>query len=160
MVFNLPFLFVLGGLLWLGATVLFGISWVYLWLGLPLGILLALGLSVSTRLYPVVVRKWQFILSLAGILTFGLCLISDDYRFFWWIFIGLTGVMVYAIQKYHSISDDEDHGWMLILPEHRGDYQPVINPTRDGLDVRWFQFGLVSLLGLGLLVSAIGFIWG
>ena len=160
MVFNLPFLFVLGGLLWLGATVLFGISWVYLWLGLPLGILLALGLSVSTRLYPVVVRKWQFILSFAGILTFGLCLISDDYRFFWWIFIGLTGVMVYAIQKYHSISDDEDHGWMLILPEHRGDYQPVINPTRDGLDVRWFQFGLVSLLGLGLIVSAIGFIWG
>ena len=160
MVFNLPFLFVLGGLLWVGATVLFGISWAYLWLGLPLGILLALGLSVSTRLYPVVVRKWQFILSLAGILTFGLCLISDDYRFFWWLFIGLTGAGVYAIQKFYSISDDEDHGWMLILPEHRGDYQPVVNPTRDGLDVRWFQFGLVSLLGLGLIVSAIGFIWG
>ena len=49
---------------------------------------------------------------------------------------------------------------MLILPEHRGDYQPVINPTRDGLDVRWFQFGLVSLLGLGLLVSAIGLFGG
>ena len=59
-----------------------------------------------------------------------------------------------------SSATGEDHGWMLILPEHRGDYQPVINPTRDGLDVRWFQFGLVSLLGLGLLVSAIGFIWG
>jgi len=160
MVFNLPFLFVLGGLLWVGATVLFGISWAYLWLGLPLGILMALGLSVSTRLYPLVVRKWQLIFSIAGITTFGLNLISDDNGIFWWIFIGLTGATVYAIQKTQSISADEDHGWMLILPEHRGDYQPVINPTRDGLDVRWFQFGLVSLLGLGLLVSAIGFIWG
>ena len=80
--------------------------------------------------------------------------------FFWLGFIGLAGLMALGTRKTKSTTVDEDHGWMLILPEHRGDYQPVINPTRDGLDVRWFQFGLVSLLGLGLLVSAIGFIWG
>ena len=74
------------------------------------------------------------------------------------IWVGVLGV--YLQVRSESTAIGEDHGWMLILPEHRGDYQPVINPTRDGLDVRWFQFGLVSLLGLGLLVSAIGFIWG
>ena len=83
-----------------------------------------------------------------------------DNNLFWLLFIFLTVGAAHAEQTTQFTSTDEDHGWMLILPEHRGDYQPVINPTRDGLDVRWFQFGLVSLLGLGLLVSAIGFIWG
>ena len=158
MVFNLPFLFVLGGLLCLGATLMFGIAWEFLWLGLPLGILTALGLSVSNRLFPRVVRNWHFIFG-TGMIGFWLVFFTDN-NLFWLLFIFLTVGAAHAEQTTQFTSTDEDHGWMLILPEHRGDYQPVINPTRDGLDVRWFQFGLVSLLGLGLLVSAIGFIWG
>ncbi len=158
MVFNLPFLFVLGGLLCLGATLMFGIAWKFLWLGLPLGILTALGLSVSNRLFPRVVRKWHIIFG-GGMCGFWLVFFSDN-NLYWLVFIFMTGMMANAEQTAEFASTGEDHGWMLILPEHRGDYQPVINPTRDGLDVRWFQFGLVSLLGLGLLVSAIGFIWG
>ena len=158
MVFNLPFLFVLGGLLCLGATLMFGIAWKFLWLGLPLGILTALGLSVSNRLFPRVVRKWHIIYG-AGIIAFWLVFVTDD-NLYWLVFLLLTGMAAHAEQTAQFTSAGEDHGWMLVLPEHRGDYQPVINPTRDGLDVRWFQFGLVSLLGLGLLVSAIGFIWG
>ena len=158
MVFNLPFLFVLGGLLCLGATLMFGIAWKFLWLGLPLGILTALGLSVSNRLFPRVVRNWHFIFG-TGMIGFWLVFFTDN-NLFWLLFIFLTVGAAHAEQTAQFTSAGEDHGWMLILPEHRGDYQPVINPTRDGLDVRWFQFGLVSLLGLGLLVSAIGFIWG
>jgi len=158
MVFNLPFLFVLGGLLCLGATLMFGIAWEFLWLGLPLGILTALGLSVSNRLFPRVVRNWHFIFG-TGMIGFWLVFFTDN-NLFWLSFIFLTVGAAHAEQTTQFTSTDEDHGWMLILPEHRGDYQPVINPTRDGLDVRWFQFGLVSLLGLGLLVSVIGFIWG
>ena len=90
---------------------------------------------------------------------FWLVFFSDN-NLYWLVFIFMTGMMANAEQTAEFASTGEDHGWMLILPEHRGDYQPVINPTRDGLDVRWFQFALVSLLGLGLLISAIGFIWG
>jgi hypothetical protein len=160
MVFNLPFLFVSGGMLCVLATIMFGISWKFLWLGLPLGTIIALGLSHIARIFAAEVRKWHIILRAAGIFMLGYYLLPDKRYIIAWslIFMGVVGV--YFEERSKSTATGEDHGWMLILPEHRGDYQPVINPTRDGLDVRWFQFGLVSLLGLGLLVSAIGFIWG
>ena len=157
MVFNLPFLFVSGGMLCVLATIMFGISWKFLWLGLPLGTIIALGLSHIARIFAAEVRKWHIILRGAGIFMLGYYLLPDKNYIIMWSIIFMGVAIEYASK---SSATGEDHGWMLILPEHRGDYQPVINPTRDGLDVRWFQFGLVSLLGLGLLVSAIGFIWG
>ena len=160
MVFNLPFLFVSGGLLCVLATIMFGISWKFLWLGLPLGIIIALGLSHSARIFAAEVRKRHIFLRGAGIFMLGYYLLPDKNYIIMWSIIFFGVAIEYASKTSKSSAADEDHGWMLILPEHRGDYQPVINPTRDGLDVRWFQFGLVSLLGLGLLVSAIGFIWG
>ena len=160
MVFNLPFLFVSGGLLCVLATIMFGISWKFLWLGLPLGIIIALGLSHSARIFAAEVRKWHIFLRGAGIFMLGYYLLPDKNYIIMWSIIFFGVAIEYASKTSKSSAADEDHGWMLILPEHRGDYQPVINPTRDGLDVRWLQFGLVSLLGLGLLVSAIGFIWG
>ena len=160
MVFNLPFLFVSGGLVCVLATVMFGISWKFLWLGLPLGIIITLGLSHSARIFAAEVRKWHIILRGAGIFMLGHYIFTDIRLSILWTIIFICAVVDYFSKRSKSTATGEDHGWMLILPEHRGDYQPVINPTRDGLDVRWFQFGLVSLLGLGLLVSAIGFIWG
>ena len=160
MVFNLPFLFVLGGLVCVLATVMFGISWKFLWLGLPLGIVIALGLSHIARIFAAEVRIWHIHLRAAGIFMLGCYLLPQVEYILAWTLIWVGVVGVYFQVRSESIAIGEDHGWMLILPEHRGDYQPVINPTRDGLDVRWFQFGLVSLLGLGMLVSAIGFIWG
>ena len=159
MVFNMPFLFVLGGLLWAGAIVLFGISWKFLWLGLPLGILLALGLSIGTRIFPRMVRYWQNILCMPAIAAFVLDWLVWD-GFFWLGFIGLAGLMALGARKTKSTTVDEDHGWMLILPEHRGDYQPIINPNRNGLDVRWFQLGTVCLVILALVISAGSFVWG
>ena len=160
MVFNLPFLFVSGGMLCVLATIMFGISWKFLWLGLPLGIIIALGLSHIARIFAAEVRIWHIYLRAAGIFMLGCYLLPQLEHIITWILIWLGGVGLVLQVRSESTATGEDHGWMLILPEHRGDYQPVINPTRDGLDVRWFQFGLVSLLGLGLLVSAIGFIWG
>lgn len=160
MVFNLPFLFVSGGMLCVLATIMFGISWKFLWLGLPLGIIIALGLSHIARIFAAEVRVWHIYLRAAGIFMLGCYLLPQLEHIITWILIWLGGVGLVLQVRSESTATGEDHGWMLILPEHRGDYQPVINPTRDGLDVRWFQFGLVSLLGLGLLVSAIGFIWG
>ena len=159
MVFNMPFLFVLGGLLWAGAIVLFGISWKFLWLGLPLGILLALGLSIGTRIFPRMVRYWQNILCMPAIAAFVLDWLVWD-GFFWLGFIGLAGLMALGARKTKSTTVDEDHGWMLILPEHRGDYQPIINPNRNGLDVRWFQLGTVCSVILALVISAGSFVWG
>ena len=159
MVFNMPFLFVLGGLLWAGAIVLFGISWKFLWLGLPLGIFLALGLSIGTRIFPRMVRYWQNILCMPAIAAFVLDWLVWD-GFFWLGFIGLAGLMALGARKTKSTTVDEDHGWMLILPEHRGDYQPIINPNRNGLDVRWFQLGTVCLVILALVISAGSFVWG
>jgi len=160
MVFNLPFLFVSGGMLCVLATIMFGISWKFLWMGLPLGIIIALGLSHIARIFAAEVRIWHIYLRAAGIFMLGCYLLPQLENIIAWILIWVGVVRVYFQVRSESTATGEDHGWMLILPEHRGDYQPVINPTRDGLDVRWFQFGLVSLLGLGLLVSAIGFIWG
>ena len=160
MVFNLPFLFVSGGMLCVLATIMFGISWKFLWLGLPLGTIIALGLSHIARIFAAEVRKWHIFLRGAGIFMLGYYLLPDKNYIIIWSIIFFGVAIEYASKTSKSTATGEDHGWMLILPEHRGDYQPVINPTRDGLDVRWFQFGLVSLLGLGLLVSAIGFIWG
>ena len=160
MVFNLPFLFVSGGMLCVLATIMFGISWKFLWLGLPLGIIIALGLSHIARIFAAEVRVWHIYLRAAGIFMLGCYLLPQLEHIITWILIWLGGVGLVLQVRSESTATGEDHGCMLILPEHRGDYQPVINPTRDGLDVRWFQFGLVSLLGLGLLVSAIGFIWG
>ena len=160
MVFNLPFLFVSGGMLCVLATIMFGISWKFLWLGLPLGIIIALGFSHIARIFAAEVRIWHIYLRAAGIFMLGCYLLPQLEHIITWIltWVGFGGL--YLQRRSESTAIGEDYGWMLILPEHRGDYQPVINPTRDGLDVRWLQFGLVSLLGLGMLVSAIGFIWG
>lgn len=162
MVFNLPFLFVSGGMLCVLATVIFdfGLLWKFLWLGLPLGIIIALGLSHIARVFAAEVRIWHIYLRAAGIFMLGCYLLPQEEDILAWTLIWVGVLGVYLQRRSESTAIGEDHGWMLILPEHRGDYQPVINPTRDGLDVRWLQFGLVSLLGLGLLVSAIGFIWG
>ena len=157
--FNLPLLFVLSAALWAGVMLLTGGSWKHLWWGMPIGFLMALGLCMGARAFPRIIRYWQNILGIPAIAAFVLDWLVWP-GFFWWGFVGLAAMMAFGTRKTRSTTGEEDQGWMLVLPEHRGDYQPVIHPTRDGLEVRWFQFCAVCLVILALSISAGGYVWG
>jgi hypothetical protein len=155
--FNLPLLIVLGCLLAL-LPVVFGAPARWLWLYFPLGIAVAIALSALVKRHPRLLRRWRELVFFPALVAMALGLFFGSDSFFI-IFLLVLGMMVVGVSSTNSQKTEESVEGILILPEKRGDYRPVINPDRSGVQIRWASLLGIVLVVLMLLSSSGFFVW-
>jgi len=64
-----------------------------------------------------------------------------------------------GLSSTNSKKTEESVEGILILPEKRGDYRPVIKPDRNGVQIRWASLLGIVLVVLMLLSSSGLFVW-
>ena len=155
--FNLPLLIVLGCLLAL-LPVVFGAPARWLWLYFPLGIAVAIALSALVKRHPRLLRRWRELVFFPALVAMALGLFFGSDSFFI-IFLLVLGMMVVGVSSTNSKKTEESVEGILVLPEKRGDYRPVINPDRSGVQIRWASLLGIVLVVLMLLSSSGFFVW-
>lgn len=158
--FNLPLLIVLGCLLAL-MPVVFGASIKWLWFYFPLGVVVAIALCALVKRHPRLLRRWRelvFFPALAA-MALGLFFGFGSGSFFiifllvMWMMAG--GVIMADSKKTKEVMGDG----ILVLPEKRNDYRPVIHPDKNGVQIRWGSLVSVTLVVVLLLISSGSFLW-
>ena len=155
--FNLPFLIVSGCLLAL-LPVVFGTSAKWLWFYFPLGVAVAIALSALVKRHPRLLRRWRELCSYPALVAFTLDMLVWNDSFFI-VFPLVMGMIVVGVSFSDSSKTEEAVKGMLILPEKRGDYRPVINPDRNGVQIRWGSLAGVVTVVILLLISSGFFVW-
>ena len=155
--FNLPLLIVLGCLLAL-VPVVFGAPARWLWLYFPLGIAVAIALSALVKRHPRLLRRWRELVFFPALVAMALGLFFGSDSFFI-IFLLVLGMMVVGVSSTNSQKTEEAVKGMLILPEKRGDYSPVIHPDRNEVQIRWGSLIGVSSVVIMLLISSGSYLW-
>ena len=155
--FNLPFLIVSGCLFAL-LPVVFGVSAKWLWLYFPMGVAAAIAISALVKRHPRLLRRWRALAFYPSLVAMSLGLFFGSDSFFI-IFLLVVGMMIVGLSSTNSKETEESVEGILVLPEKRGDYRPVINPDRSEVQIRWGSLMSVSLVVIILLVSSGLFVW-
>ena len=154
--YNLPLLTAATLLAAVCVMILWQVHWLQLWWIAPLT---GLGVTVALaalRSIPRLLRHWVEILFFPSIVAF----ICDWFVWpgdFWPVLGVLAGL--FALGNCLTENRKTVSGWLLIIPPSRREYQPVLNPTKSGLQVRWGSLLLVVSAILLLLVSAARWAW-
>ncbi len=155
--FNLPLLIVLGCLLAL-VPVVFGASMKWLWFYFPLGVVAAIALCALVKRHPRLLRHWRELVLFPALVAMFLGFVFDSDSFFI-IFLLVMGMMAVGVSMADSKKTEESVKGILVLPEKRNDYLPVIHPDKNGVQIRWGSLVSVSLVVITLLISSGSFLW-
>ena len=155
--FNLPLLMVFAALLAVGGVLLAGTTWLHLWWLTPIAFIVATMLVAASRHLPRLITIWWWIVVVPAVVA-ALCdwMIWDET--FWMIFWVLVGAGIVLEQLNNTDGEWSSH-CLLVLPESKGDYRPVIQPDRSGVQVRWASLLGIMLVLLVLLISSGFFVW-
>ena len=153
----MPLLMVFAALLAVGGILLAGTTWLHLWWLTPIAFIVATMLVGTLRHLPRLIMIWWWIVVVSAVVA-ALCdwMIWDET--FWMIFWVLVGAGIVLEQLNNTDGEWSSH-CLLVLPESKGDYRPVIQPDRSGVQVRWASLLGIVLVLLVLLISSGFFVW-
>ncbi len=158
--FNLPLLTAITLLATGGVMLLGQFHWLQLWWITPLiglGITLALA---ALQTVPRLLRHWMEILFFPAIVAL-ICdwLVwpnSPNHPF--WIVLGILSGL-FALGICLTEGKKTESGWLLFIPPSRSQFQPVLNPDKSGLQVRWGSLLIIVAATLLLVASAAKWAW-
>jgi len=135
---------------------LWQIHWLHLWWIAPLT---GLGVTVALaalRSLPRLLRHWVEILFFPSVVA----IIFD--LFVWrgnfWLVLGVLAGL-FALGNCLTENRKTVSGWLLITPPSRRKFQPVLNPEKSGLQVRWGSLLIIVAATLLLVASAATWAW-
>ena len=135
---------------------LWQIHWLNLWWIAPLT---GLGVTVALaalRSIPRLLRHWVEILFFPSVVA----IICDWFVWlgsFWPVLVVLASL--FALGNCLTENRKTVSGWLLIIPPSRREYQPVLNPDKSGLQVRWGSLLIIVAATLLLVASAATWAW-
>ena len=135
---------------------LWQIHWLHLWWVAPLT---GLGVTVALaalRSLPRLLRHWVEILFFPSVVA----IICDLFVWrgnFWPVLAILAGL--FALGNCLTENRKTVSGWLLVSPPSRRKFQPVLNPEKSGLQVRWGSLLIIVAAALLILGTAAKWAW-
>jgi len=164
LIYNLPLLMLLAGVLAIMVALMTGINWLHLWWVTPLMLLATAILVGVMKFIPGLLMNWWWWVVISAVIA-GLCDIGlHSYAGAFWIvftlvFTGLGYSEKYASKK-NAYQEWQSNSLLVFrFPKKKEDYRPVINPDRSGVQIRWTSLLGIVLVVLMLLSSSGFFVW-
>ncbi len=154
--YNVPLLTAATLLAAAGVMHLWQIHWLHLWWIAPLT---GLGVTVALaalRSLPRLLRHWVEILFFPAVVA----IICDVFVWrgnFWLVLGALAGL--FALGNCLTENRKTVSGWLLITPSSRRKFQPVLNPEKSGLQVRWGSLIIILAAAFLLIGTAAKWAW-
>ena len=139
--------------------VAFQFHWVHLWWMGPAAALGVVIVLAVLRGFPRLLRHWVRILFFPAMVA----MVCDWFVWaeiewtFWAVLAVLSGL--FAFGTCQPDAHKEESGWLLLTPSNRRDFQPVLNHTKTGLEVRWGSLLLIAASILLLLAAVVKWTW-
>ncbi len=133
--------------------------WVHLWWIGPLAGLGVLAVLTVIKGYPRLLRHWVKSLFFPAMVAV-VCdwFVWPDYDWAFWAVLAVLYGM-YAFGECSVENQKEESGWLLLAPPNQRDFQPVLNHTKTGLQVRWGSLLLIAVTTIILLAAAAKWTW-
>ena len=161
LMFNLPLIFVLSGVGVVLASLMFGVNWLHLWWMIPISFALALLLVAVAKSAPeLMVQGLGFLMGAA--LLGGLVDLFWDLEGAFWLAFGTVSFLLIlgmASRPFPTIDGKVNTMWILNPPDKKDEYRKVIQPDRNGVQIRWGSLVGVVTVMIMLLISSGIFIW-
>ena len=161
LMFNLPLLFMFSGVGAVLVALMFGVNWLYLWWMIPISFTLALLLVAVVKSAPeLMVQGFGFLVGAA--LLGGLVDLALDFEGAFWLGFGTISFLLIlgmANRPFPVIPGKTNNLWILIPLKKKEEYREVIQPDRNGIQIRWGSLIGVVTVVIMLLISSGVFIW-
>lgn len=158
--YNVPLLTAATLLAAAGAIHFWHFHWLHLWWIAPLT---GLGVTVALaalRSFPRLLRQWVEILlfpSVVAIICDWFVWPHSSHQPFWIVLGILSGLFALGICL--TEGKKTESGWLLVIPPSRRNFQPVLNPDKSGLQVRWGSLLIIMAAILLLIACAAKWAW-